>query len=78
MALVLLVVVASQIDNVVSDFQLVLAVVPIYILFHIFMPIFSTMVTKLFKLDVGASRAVVFSSGTRNSLVVLPLAIVTK
>ncbi|MBD7971067.1 MULTISPECIES: arsenic resistance protein [Paenibacillus] len=75
MALVLLVVVASQIENVVSDFQLILAVVPIYLLFHIFMPIFSKMVTKLFKLDVGASRAVVFSSSTRNSLVVLPLAL---
>ncbi|MCM3786176.1 bile acid:sodium symporter [Neobacillus mesonae] len=75
MALVLLLVVASQIDNIASDFQLILAVVPIYILFHFFMPILSKMVTKLFKLDAGASRAVVFSSGTRNSLVVLPLAL---
>jgi ACR3 family arsenite efflux pump ArsB len=38
------------------------------------MPYAGRAVARLFGLETGAARAVVFSGGTRNSLVVLPLA----
>ncbi|MFF2015357.1 arsenic resistance protein [Paenibacillus sp. NPDC058177] len=75
MALALIVVVASQIEKVVNDFDVILNVLPIYIVFLIVMPMLSRMIAAWFRLDVGAGRALIFSSGTRNSLVVLPLAL---
>ncbi|NUU60407.1 arsenic resistance protein [Paenibacillus agri] len=73
MALALIVVVASQIEKVTNDFDIILKVLPIYILFLIVMPMLSRMLAAWFRLDAGAGRALIFSSGTRNSLVVLPL-----
>ncbi|RFB15277.1 arsenic resistance protein [Bacillus sp. HNG] len=75
MALVLIVVVASQIGKVYSDFALIVRVIPIYILFLIITPLVSRFIAFAFKLDSGAGRALIFSTGTRNSLVVLPLAL---
>ncbi|MDF9839631.1 MULTISPECIES: arsenic resistance protein [Paenibacillus] len=75
MALALIIVVASQIGKVYNDFDVIVYVIPVYILFLILMPFLSRMVAALFRLDVGAGRALIFSSGTRNSLVVLPLAL---
>lgn len=75
MALALIVVVASQISKVYNDFGSIVRVVPIYILFLILMPVVSRIMAQLFRLDIGAGRALIFSSGTRNSLVVLPLAL---
>lgn len=75
MALVLFVVVASQIGKIYSDFGIIVNVIPIYILFLIITPLVSRFIAYLFKLDKGAGRALIFSVGTRNSLVVLPLAL---
>lgn len=75
MALVLIVVVASQIVKVQSDFNVILGVVPIYILFLIITPFVSRLIAYIFRLEKGAGRALIFSTGTRNSLVVLPLAL---
>lgn len=74
MALALMVVVASQIEKVYTDFNAIIHVIPIYALFLIIMPIIARFMAMLFNLDIGAGRALIFSSGTRNSLVVLPLA----
>ncbi|MGM9951567.1 MAG: arsenic resistance protein [Lysinibacillus sp.] len=74
MAFVLFVVVASQISKVYEDFDMVVGVVPIYISFLIIMPILSRLFVSIFRLDTGAGRALLFSTATRNSLVVLPLA----
>lgn len=74
MALVLIVVVASQISKVYHDFNMIVRVIPIYILFLIIMPILSRLLVAIFQLDIGAGRALSFSMGTRNSLAVLPLA----
>jgi arsenite transporter len=41
----------------------------------IIMPIISRFIAKWFKLDIGSGRALIFSGSTRNSLVVLPLAL---
>ncbi|MDR4887782.1 arsenic resistance protein [Fredinandcohnia sp. QZ13] len=75
MALVLIVVVASQIGKVYSDFALIVRVIPIYIMFLIITPLVSRLIAFAYKLDLGAGRALIFSTGTRNSLVVLPLAL---
>ncbi|MFS0873253.1 arsenic resistance protein [Paenibacillus xylanilyticus] len=75
MALALVVVVASQIGKVYTDFAIIANVIPIYVAFLIVMPFLSRLVALLFRLDIGAGRALIFSSATRNSLVVLPLAL---
>src|SRR5690625_7052 len=74
MALVLMTVVASQIGKVYSDFEIIARVIPIYVLFLLITSIVSQAIARAFKLDKGAARALIFSVGTRNSLVVLPLA----
>lgn len=48
---------------------------PIYVLFLIITPFISRLIANIFNLDKGAGRALIFSTGTRNSLVVLPLAL---
>ncbi|WP_409271550.1 arsenic resistance protein [Neobacillus sp. SCS-31] len=75
MALTLFVVVASQIGKLSAYIDLIIKVVPIYVAFMVIMPIVSRFIAKWFKLDTGAGRALIFSSSTRNSLVVLPLAL---
>lgn len=75
MALTLFVVVSSQIEKLSVYTNLLVKVVPIYIAYMIIMPILSKGIVKLFKLDVKSGRALLFSGSTRNSLVVLPLAL---
>ncbi|MBH0173538.1 arsenic resistance protein [Fictibacillus sp. 23RED33] len=75
MALVLFVIVASQIGKVYNDFNSIVQVIPIYLFFLIIMPIVSRFIARVFTFDIGAGRALIFSMGTRNSLVVLPLAL---
>ncbi|WP_072734901.1 arsenic resistance protein [Paenibacillus sp. ov031] len=75
MALALIVVVASQVGKVYNDFAVIVDVLPIYIIFLVAMPFISRIVVALFRLNTGEGRAVIFSAGTRNSLVVLPLAL---
>jgi arsenite transporter len=75
MALTLFFVVSSQIGKLSTYIDLILKVIPIYIAFMIIMPIISRYIAKWFKLDIGSGRALIFSGSTRNSLVVLPLAL---
>lgn len=75
MALTLFVVVASQIGKLSTYMDLIIKVIPIYIAFMIIVPVISRFIAKWFKLDIGSSRALIFSGSTRNSLVVLPLAL---
>ena len=75
MAVTLFVIVASQIEKIMADSDLIWKAVPIYMAFMIIMPFVSKWVGQLFKLEIGVKRALVFSGGTRNSLVVLPLAL---
>ncbi|KFN03890.1 bile acid symporter family domain protein [Bacillus clarus] len=69
MAATLFIVVISQIEKLPVFLDQVIKVIPIYIAFMVIMPL----IAKLFTLDVGSGRALIFSSATRNSLVVLPL-----
>ncbi|PMC34490.1 arsenic resistance protein [Bacillus sp. UMB0899] len=75
MALTLFVVVSSQIGKLSTYIDMIIKVIPIYIAFMIIMPIISRFIAKWFKLDIGSGRALIFSGATRNSLVVLPLAL---
>lgn len=75
MALVLFVVISSQITSVVRDFSLLVPVIPVYVAFLLLAPLVGILAARLFALPAATARAVTFSASTRNSLVVLPLAL---
>jgi ACR3 family arsenite efflux pump ArsB len=75
MAATLLTVVASQTPKLNDNVADVARVVPFYALFLLVMAFAGLGVARLFRLDVPAARAIVFTGATRNSLVVLPLAL---
>jgi ACR3 family arsenite efflux pump ArsB len=71
----LAVVVGSQIVGVGQELGSLLAVVPLYAAFLVVMVPLGLLAAKPAGLDTAATLAVVFSGATRNSLVVLPLAL---
>lgn len=75
MALGLIAVIGSQIGVVASRLDDLLPVVPVYVAFAVLAPLLGWFVARLFRLSTGEARAVTFSAATRNSLVVLPLAL---
>lgn len=75
MALTFFVVIASQIETLWKTPEPIVKVLPAYVLFAIAAPFIGFLSSKIFNLRADQSRAVVFSSSTRNSLVVLPLAL---
>ena len=75
MAFTLLLVVASQIGRIEEYLPLVSRAVPVYVAFMVIMPVLARLTACTFRLDTQAGRALIFSAGTRNSLVVLPLAL---
>lgn len=75
MAMVLIAVTASQIGRIMADPASVLRVLPLYALFLLIMPPLARLIGRLLRLDAGSGRALIFSAFTRNSLVVLPLAL---
>ncbi|XVV06054.1 hypothetical protein ACQPW3_11970 [Actinosynnema sp. CA-248983] len=75
MATTLFVVVGSQVPGVGGDVRIVVGVVPFFVLFLGVMAVLGVGVARVFRLGVRDGRAVVFTGATRNSLVVLPLAL---
>lgn len=75
MALVLMVVIASQFVVVLRDFDRLLPVIPVYIGFMLLAPVLGFASARLLRLPASEARSVTFSAATRNSLVVLPLAL---
>lgn len=75
MMVTLAVVVGSQIAAVGSQALTLLRVVPLYIAFVVLAVATGLLVARFAQLDVPSTRAVMFSAATRNSLVVLPLAL---
>jgi len=71
----LAVVVGSQISGVGSRIGQLVLVVPLYVAFLLVMLIIGIVAGRVSQLDAPATRALVFSGATRNSLVVLPLAL---
>src|SRR5690606_31708705 len=75
MAAVLVAVVGSQIGALVRQIETLAPLLPVYGAFLVLAPAVGAFSARLFGLDAPAARAVAFSSSTRNSLVVLPLAL---
>ncbi|GAB3348824.1 arsenic resistance protein [Amycolatopsis echigonensis] len=75
MAATLAIVVASQTPKLHGEVGPVVSVVPFYVVFLVLMAFAGLAVARAFRLDVPAGRAIVFTGATRNSLVVLPLAL---
>ena len=75
MAAVLVVVIGSQIGAIIREIEQLVPVIPVYIGFMVLAPLAGAFASRMFKLPVAAARAVTFSASTRNSLVVLPLAL---
>jgi ACR3 family arsenite transporter len=75
MTATLFVVVASQVPKLGDDLEDVARVIPFYVAFLVIMAAGGWFVAKMFRMDVAGSRAIVFTGATRNSLVVLPLAL---
>jgi len=75
MALTFFVVIASQITILYHNPSPIIAVVPIYLVFGTIAPFIGKLSARIFKVETTGARAVAFSTSTRNSLVVLPLAL---
>ena len=75
MMVTLAVVVGSQIAAVGDEASALVAVIPLYVAFLASMVGVGLVAARLGRLGVPASRALIFSGATRNSLVVLPLAL---
>jgi len=75
MMVTLAVVVGSQIAAVGDEASALVAVIPLYVAFLAIMVGVGLVAARLGRLDLPASRALIFSGATRNSLVVLPLAL---
>lgn len=74
-ALVLFVVVATVVPQLEAARSAATQVWPVYLAFAVLAPGVAWAVAKAFRLEARAARAVAFSGSTRNSLVVLPLAL---
>jgi ACR3 family arsenite efflux pump ArsB len=75
MMLTLAVVVGSQVAAVTGSLGSLLAVVPLFVAFAVILTMLGAAAGRVARLDTPTRRAVVFSGVTRNSLVVLPLAL---
>lgn len=73
-ALVLFIVIAAVVPQLGLALNDALSAVPIYVAYAIIAPGIGWGISRLARLDAPAGRAIAFSAGTRNSLVVLPLA----
>jgi len=73
-AAVLFIVVASMLPRLGDGMAVALQAVPLYVVFAAVAPGVGWLVARLFRLEAGEERAVAFSAATRNSLVILPLA----
>ena len=75
MALVLLIVSAVVVPQLGQAIGPAVQVAPLYLAFALIAPLLGWSVSRLFRLEVSAGRGIAFSAATRNSLVVLPLAL---
>lgn len=74
-ALVLFIVVAAVVPQLGAAIEAALRVLPLYVAFAVVAPLIGWTIARVARLEAPAGRAVAFSSATRNSLVVLPLAL---
>lgn len=75
LALVVFIIAASQINTVIGLSSVLLQVVFIFIGFLTFAALLGKGLGRLFRLPIASARTLVFSFGTRNSFVMLPIAL---
>lgn len=75
MALTLFIIIASQMNHLKDQFEIIKILIPLYLLFMMIMPFIAKGLSAAFKLPLKQRRAAIFSSSTRNSLVVLAIAL---
>lgn len=75
LALVVFMIAASQVNTVFGLSQVLIRVVFIFIGFLVFAALLGKGLGKLFSLPLASTRTLVFSFGTRNSFVMLPIAL---
>lgn len=75
LAVTLFLVVATQLPRVAGNVEVIAGLVPVYALYLAGAALLGVAAARLLRLDAPPGRALVFSVGTRNSLVVLPLAL---
>ncbi|MEE9877435.1 arsenic resistance protein [uncultured Stenotrophomonas sp.] len=75
-AAVLLIVIAAVTPQLEAALQAVAAALPVYLIYAAIAPLVGLAVARSFNIPAAAQRAIAFSAATRNSLVVLPLALV--
>lgn len=75
MAVVLFLVVGATVPVIGAAGRQALSALPIYMAFAVIAPFIGWAIAQAFKLGAPAGRAISFSAATRNSLVVLPLAL---
>ncbi len=74
-AIVLFIIIATTLPEIGNALQQSLSVVPLYVAFAIISPTLGWIIARMFKLNSEKGRAISFSAGTRNSLVILPIAL---
>jgi len=74
-AFVLLVVILTVVPRLSQAINDILYIIPIYVAFAIIAPIIGFSVGKILNFDAKDKSAIAFSTATRNSLVILPLAL---
>ena len=75
LTLVVFLIAASQVQAVTNALPVLGQVLGVFIIFLIAAALIGLALTRMLKLPTGSARALVFSLGTRNSFVVLPLAL---
>lgn len=75
MAIVLFTILATQLPTISDHFHEIKMVIPIFLLFLVIAPLIGKFLSVLFRLPTSTSRTLAFSLSTRNSLVVLPIAL---
>ncbi|UNM95248.1 arsenic resistance protein [Ignatzschineria rhizosphaerae] len=74
MALVLFLIIATQIPLITANLEQISAIIPLYILFMVIAFMSALLIGKLMSFPREEIRTLIYSTGTRNSLAVLPFA----
>nr|WP_221187662.1 arsenic resistance protein [Halomonas stenophila] len=75
LALVVFVIAASQVTAVTGLGEVLMGVLPIFVTYLVFAAVLGKTLGKLFRLPTPSARTLTFSFGTRNSFVMLPIAL---
>lgn len=75
LALVVLVIAASQVNAVIELRDVLLQVLGVFVAYLLFAACLGKLLGQLFRVDIFQARTLAFSFGTRNSFVMLPLAL---